>query len=272
MHDDIIQYQLIKTNRRLTFDITWQREDTQYKGPDDGDYYIFEASNGYQVISRSRMDIQTERLWLLGAKPNERSGSMVFSSNEMRDRAYNEFLKALDEWCEQVRAGKFGWPSNRTPYREAQFLGNEVDSTVDPCPQLYKLETENGQAFLRKVRDCSAPDEADWAFSTQRHPLTDFARLGRPLTPAEAQEVDKRLHPGSFEVEVFRTSAEYLNDLVDECGQGFRYFQNAVDFAGQDDFDDCYEVTVRTVGHPKGYPSNAIVYSRFNKAELGPRF
>ena len=67
-------------------------------GEDDGDYYKFVASNGYEVISRSRMDIQTERLWLLGAKENDRSGSMVFSSNEKRDKALLEFEVALIEW------------------------------------------------------------------------------------------------------------------------------------------------------------------------------
>jgi hypothetical protein len=70
---DVIVYRLAKANRRRTSDILWQREDTIYRGADDGDYFIFEASNGYQVISRSGMHIQTERLWLIGAKDNERS-------------------------------------------------------------------------------------------------------------------------------------------------------------------------------------------------------
>lgn len=53
------------------------------------------------MISRSRMDIQTERLWLIGAKHAEepRSGSMVFSSNEKRDAAYTAFLQAIAEWA-----------------------------------------------------------------------------------------------------------------------------------------------------------------------------
>lgn len=59
--------------------------------------------NGYEVISRSRMDIQTERLWLLGAKHLEegRSGTMVFSSNEKRDTAYENFILAINEWAEK---------------------------------------------------------------------------------------------------------------------------------------------------------------------------
>ena len=99
----LIGYDLISTNRRLTFDIHYQHEATRYRGDDDGDYLTFTASNGYQVISRSRMDIQTERLWLLGAQPNERSGSMVFSSNEKRDAATANFQKAMHEWCRWQR-------------------------------------------------------------------------------------------------------------------------------------------------------------------------
>lgn len=96
---------LIKTTRRLTFDIVWQDERTIYMGEDDGPYHTFTASNGYQVISRSRMDIQTERLWLLGAKHKDepRSGTMVFSSNEKRDKAYDEFVLALQEWSDDWR-------------------------------------------------------------------------------------------------------------------------------------------------------------------------
>lgn len=98
----MIEYRLIKTTRRLTFDIAYQDPRTIWLGEDDGDYYRFVATNGYEVISRSRMDIQTERLWLLGAKYQEeqRSGSMVFSSDEKRDKAYVEFNKALEEWAQ----------------------------------------------------------------------------------------------------------------------------------------------------------------------------
>lgn len=96
----ILNYTLHKTRNRLTFDILWQAPWTKYKGEDDGDYFKFIASNGYEVISRSRMDIQTERIWLLGAGIHDRSGTMVFSSNEKRDAAYLEFVKALDEWAQ----------------------------------------------------------------------------------------------------------------------------------------------------------------------------
>ena len=113
MCDDIIKYLLIKTKQRLTFDILYQREDTIYRGPDDGDYYLFVASNGYELHSRSRMDIHTERLWLLGAKENCRSGSTIFSSDEKRDKAYDQFVAAIEEWANWVRAtgghAETGW-------------------------------------------------------------------------------------------------------------------------------------------------------------------
>ena len=97
----LLEYVLVKTTRRLTFDIISQVPQVTYAGEDDGDYFTFFASNGYEVISRSRMDIQTERIWLLGARKDDepRSGSMVFSSNEKRDLAYNRFTVALNEWA-----------------------------------------------------------------------------------------------------------------------------------------------------------------------------
>lgn len=97
----LLIYRLIKTTRRLTFDILFQDPSVIYLGDDDGPYHHFRATNGYEVISRSRMDIQTERIWLLGAKHTEesRSGTMVFSSNEKRDLAYRNFVQAINEWA-----------------------------------------------------------------------------------------------------------------------------------------------------------------------------
>lgn len=99
MPPTILKYVLLKTKHRLTFDIVYQAEKTRYRGDDDGDYFFFRASNRYEVISRSRMDIQTERIWLLGGQPHERSGSMIFSSDEKRDKAYSQFKLALTEWA-----------------------------------------------------------------------------------------------------------------------------------------------------------------------------
>ena len=92
-----LRYRLIKTKQRLTFDILEQ--DMNFCGATDEDYLTFKASNGVEIISRSRMDIQTDRLWLIGCKPNERSGSMVFSSDEKRDREFDRFQKAVLEWA-----------------------------------------------------------------------------------------------------------------------------------------------------------------------------
>lgn len=99
-------YRLIPTERRLTFEILSQPDSVTYDGDDveaaDGDYYRFFATNGYEVISHSRMDIQAGRLWILGAKRNEetRSGTLVFSSNEKRDTAYLKFVQAINEWAQ----------------------------------------------------------------------------------------------------------------------------------------------------------------------------
>jgi hypothetical protein len=174
-HADVIRYSLVCTNQRLTFDIEWQAPRTIYRGPDDGPYFAFTASNGYQVISRSRMDIQTERLCLLGATGNERSGSMVFSSNEKRDRAREGFMLALDEWCAYVRAGKFGTPDEPRYFR-AQFLGNADDAAVDPRPMFYQTVMLETEPHLRRVL-ATAESPADWIFGVPRR-LADFARVG----------------------------------------------------------------------------------------------
>lgn len=92
-----LRYRLVKTCQRLTFDILEQ--DMSFCGVTDDEYLTFKASNGVEIISRSRMDIQTDRLWLIGCKPNERSGSMVFSSDEKRDREFDRFQKAILEWA-----------------------------------------------------------------------------------------------------------------------------------------------------------------------------
>jgi hypothetical protein len=265
-HADIIQYQLIRTNRRLTFDITWQREDTCYKGPDDGDYFVFTASNGYQVISRSRMDIQTERLWLIGALENERSGTMVFSSNKKRDRAYENFVLALDEWCDCVRAGKFGPVSAATGYHTAQFLGNEVNPAVDPIPLVYKSRNLNGIRYLQRVISCEGDGESSWALGAM-HPSTDFARVSHPLPPGQIPALLETLAAqhfaapttgnGIFSVVAFRTEADYWDVFPHEEG-GFTTLDEAVARASDSCFADFYEVIVTG-----GY-GNGSVYARFN--------
>jgi hypothetical protein len=92
-----LKYKLIKTLKRLTFDIIEQ--DIRFYGKSDDDYLVFKAKNGIEIISRSRMDIQTDRLWLIGCSPNERSGSMVFSSDEKRDKEFDRFQEAILDWA-----------------------------------------------------------------------------------------------------------------------------------------------------------------------------
>ena len=99
-----IKYRLIKTNRRLTFDILEQN--MSFCGISDEVYLVFKAKNGIEIISRSRMDIQTDRLWLIGCSPNERSGSMVFSSDEKRDREFDRFQDALTDWANNAEQFK----------------------------------------------------------------------------------------------------------------------------------------------------------------------
>jgi hypothetical protein len=99
-----IKYRLIKTNRRLTFDILEQN--MSFCGVSDEEYLVFKAKNGIEIISRSRMDIQTDRLWLIGCSPNERSGSMVFSTDEKRDREFERFQDALVDWANNAEQFK----------------------------------------------------------------------------------------------------------------------------------------------------------------------
>ena len=100
MSDEVLlRYRLIKTAKRLTFDIESQHPRVTWLGDDDGTYHKFVASNGYEVISRSRMDIQTERVWLHGGVVEHRSGTMVFSSDMKRDIAFGRFIAAIDEWA-----------------------------------------------------------------------------------------------------------------------------------------------------------------------------
>lgn len=165
----LLKYTLTKTTNRLTFDILEQAESTRYYGEDDGPYYKFVASNGYEVYSRSRMDIQTERIWLLGAKDHDRSGSMVFSSNEKRDAAYAQFKLALDEWAHHnggvaehctlaTEPSRFPPVQDRDAWIKAKpgwyvhdyadgwtFFSNESDARI--------LAADMGGAAIREVRD-----------------------------------------------------------------------------------------------------------------------
>jgi len=144
----LLEYRLIPTTRRLTFDIIWQSPNTIFRGEDDGDYFKFTASNGYEVISRSRMDIQTERLWLLGAKYQEesRSGSMVFSSDTKRDVAMAAFRIAIDEWAANLGgfAVDVGIPKPITEFKLPDWRRVRKKHVFPNIPPLWELSTEDG--------------------------------------------------------------------------------------------------------------------------------
>ena len=101
----VLHAALIVTKRRVTFDIEYQHTALTHDGPDDGDYMTFVASNGFQIYSRSRPDIDTDRCWLLGAvngPAEDRSGSKPFPSYEMRDKYVDRLMEALQEWVEHT--------------------------------------------------------------------------------------------------------------------------------------------------------------------------
>ncbi len=91
---------LIKTTKRLTFQINFQ-------SPLITNYNMvginqFTASNGYDVISEHRMDIQSRRIWLLGAcydQPAVRSGTMATPVQELCDDGFTGTIQALSEWA-----------------------------------------------------------------------------------------------------------------------------------------------------------------------------
>lgn len=98
----LLVYRLIKTNKRLTFDISYQSPRiTETKSGDENRTY-FKATNGVEVISCSRMDLHSQKIWLHGAEDDQcadRSGSLVFPNNAKRDLEYNQFIQALNEWA-----------------------------------------------------------------------------------------------------------------------------------------------------------------------------
>lgn len=99
----LLGYSLIKTVKRLTFDIFFQDQSVTWEGDPDAGGYEFVASNGYTVISEKRMDLDTRRVWLHGVMEDQsadRSGSKVFTSDKDRDTAYEAYIVAINEWAE----------------------------------------------------------------------------------------------------------------------------------------------------------------------------
>lgn len=100
--DVLLEYAIISTYQRLTFDI---RQQTKMFIGTETMRRVFKADNGVEIISQSQIDIQVDQLWLLGEKGITRSGSMVFSDNSKRDKAAVRFHLAIEEWA-RVLTGK----------------------------------------------------------------------------------------------------------------------------------------------------------------------
>ena len=97
----ILSCALIKTTKRITFHIGAQSgEVTNYS--EDG-IISFTASNGYDIISEHRMDIQSRRIWLWGAasdEPAQRSGTMAVPTRKMTEEVFPEYEQAFLEWAQ----------------------------------------------------------------------------------------------------------------------------------------------------------------------------
>lgn len=100
LEEMVLNCSLIKTTKRITSEIHYQAERVTHKYETGG--INWKASNGYEIISEHRMDIQSRRIWLNGAvsdEPAHRSGSMVLPTQKMCDDTFPEFIDALKEWA-----------------------------------------------------------------------------------------------------------------------------------------------------------------------------
>lgn len=96
----LLEAWLIKTTKRLTFQIVFQAFDVTNR--DINDIKQFRASNGYDIISEHRMDIQSRRIWLLGAEndqPSIRSGTMATPTQALCDDGFTGTISAFNEWA-----------------------------------------------------------------------------------------------------------------------------------------------------------------------------
>ena len=96
----VLDCALIKTTKRITFEIFYQAG--RITNFDDAGMKYFKASNGYEIISEHRMDIQSRRIWLRGAAddaPAIRSGTLALPTQTMCDDTFPEFIAALKEWA-----------------------------------------------------------------------------------------------------------------------------------------------------------------------------
>ena len=110
----ILKFSLTSTTNRLTFDIEFQADEIRFSSESAGrarksvfndSHYYFIASNGVEIVSRSRMDLHTEGIWLRGTDPDTHSGTVVFPSNAERDGFYSQMIEAIREFVSYVAGG-----------------------------------------------------------------------------------------------------------------------------------------------------------------------
>lgn len=96
----LLEAWLIKTTKRLTFQINYQAP--EITNTDITAIKQFTATNGYDVISEHRMDIQSRRIWLLGAESDQpaiRSGTMATPVQSLCDEGFTGTIEALHQWA-----------------------------------------------------------------------------------------------------------------------------------------------------------------------------
>ena len=96
----LLEAWLFKTTKRLTFQINYQSP--TITNTDLSGIKQFTATNGYDVISEHRMDIQSRRIWLLGAESDQpaiRSGTMATPVQSLCDEGFTGTIEALRQWA-----------------------------------------------------------------------------------------------------------------------------------------------------------------------------
>lgn len=122
----LLRYSLISTNKRLTFDIDFQSHRITYLGRENSPYSYMSPA-GVQVIVQNQMDIQIDRLWLIGEAGYTRSGSMVFGNNTKRDAMKLRADQAIKQFVHALTPRFEGKVLEYYTHR----LGNEVEIWVE---------------------------------------------------------------------------------------------------------------------------------------------
>ena len=161
----IFSYSLFKANRRLVFDIHHQDPVIIYRGADDGEYFYYKTPNGYEIMSRSRMDLHTERIWVVGAKAHERSGSVVLSSNEKRDKVADEIHLAIFQWMAAIDPGsKLRRRSSGTRSSGTRSSGTRSSGTRSTA----NASLQEVEFFLRVDESTDCNPAVKWSFDSAK--------------------------------------------------------------------------------------------------------